>query len=104
MSEFEIGNLYSKKEKNNKSYYIAISHRTLVTWKNGKFGQYTSKKDGFISESNISVAELCEYWNIKLKEFDNYMTNHFQPDEEAKQRAHKEKQERELELELVAID
>src|SRR5271156_5284714 len=104
MSEFEIGNLYSKREKEKKTYYIAISHRTLVTWKNGKFGQYTTKKNGYISENNISVGELCEFWNIKLRAFDDYMVTHFQPDEAARSRAHKEKQERELELELLTID
>lgn len=108
MSVFEIGNLYSKKERNHKTLYIAVSHRTLVTCKSGKFGRYTTKKNGYISESNISVAELCEYWNIKLTEFDKYMLNFFQPDEAAKKRAHKEKQERDLEkvqeLELIPAD
>ena len=110
MSTFEIGNIYLKKEKLKKIFYIAISHRTLVTWKNGQFAQFTTKKDGYISENNLSVNELCEFWNISLKKFDAYMYKYFQPDEAAKQRAHKEKQDRELEenrqreLELVTIE
>lgn len=93
---FEIGNIYTKREKFNKTYYVAVSHRTLVTCKDGKFGEFTSKKPGFISETDISVEELCEFWNIDLKKIDEYMCKFFQPDEEAKQRACKEKEEFEL--------
>jgi len=104
MSDFEIGNVYYKKEKNTKTYFIAISHRTIMTWKNGKFGQYTTKKDGFVTENDISVAELCEYWNIKMKDFDHQMMKHFQPDEEARERAQKDKQAQELELQLLPLE
>ena len=90
--EFEIGNIYSRRNKAEKVFYLAIRHRTLVTYLDGKFGQFTTKKGGYISESNISVAELCEFWGVKTKELDLYMSNHFQPDEEAKLRARRERE------------
>jgi hypothetical protein len=90
--EFEIGNVYSRRNKAEKVFYLAIRHRTLVTYLDGKFGQFTTKKGGYISESNISVAELCEFWDVKPKKLDLYMSNHFQPDEEAKLRARRERE------------
>ena len=90
--EFEIGNIYSRRNKANKVFYLAIRHRTLVTYLDGKFGQFTTKKDGYISECNISVAELCEFWDVRTKDLDLYMSKHFQPDEEAKLRARREQE------------
>jgi len=101
MGEFEVGNIYSRRDKFIKTYYIAISHRTLVTYKSKKFGEFTTKKQGYISENDISVSELCEFWNVPLRDFDHYMQKYFQPDEIAKQRARKEKEE--LELETLAL-
>lgn len=100
MSDFEIGTIYSRRDNSVKTYYLAINHHTLVTNNNGRFGKYTMKKHGHISESNVSVLELCEFWNIKLKTLDDYMLAHFQPDENAKLRARKEREEQE-ELELI---
>lgn len=92
MSNFEIGNIYSRRDKFKKIYYMAIGHKTLVTFKDGKFGQFTVKKEGMIKEDDISVSEICEYWEITTEILDTYMYNHFQPDETAKLRARKEKE------------
>jgi hypothetical protein len=93
MSNFDIGNVYSVTETNDdKIYYIAIKKQTLITYRNGRFGQYTIKKKKHILENSISVARLCKLWKIKTAELDNYMSDHFSPDEEALARARKEKE------------
>jgi len=95
MSGFETGNVYSKKKlSRKKTYYMAINKRTLITYSDGRFGKYTTKKFGHSNENCMSVAELCNHWNIKLDDFDMHMSHYFQPDEEAKMRARKEKQEK----------
>lgn len=89
---FEIGNVYTKRGGHQPpdTLYMAINKKTLVTCVNGKFGRYTTRKKGH-SSLNISVSELCEQWKITLRELDNYMYDHFQPDEPAKIRAREEK-------------
>ena len=71
---------------------MAINKKTLVTYMNGRFGKFTTKKTGH-SSIGISVAELCAKWQVKLEDFDDYMLDYFQPDEAAKMRARKEKYE-----------
>jgi hypothetical protein len=106
MSDFEKGTVYSRRNNSSKTYYLAINHHTLVTYNDGSFGKYTMKKHDHsgmptvISESNVSVLELCEFWNIRIKKLDEYMLSHFQPDEDAKLRARKD---RELEVELLEV-
>ncbi len=91
LTNFDIGNIYSAKTSANKTYYIAIRKQTLVTYRNGKFGKYTSKKRRHILENSISVGKLCDLWEIKTTEFDDYMSNYFSPDDEARARARKDK-------------
>lgn len=102
MGLFEIGGIYTKREKFAKTYFIAISHKTLVTYKNGKFGKYTDKKMSYVSETDLSVGELCEFWNIDSKKMDDYMYEYFQPDDEAKERVNKEVLET-IDLELLTL-
>jgi hypothetical protein len=92
---FDIGNIYSitDKETLKKIYYLAIRKQTLVTYKNGRFGKFTCNKKRHVHENSISVAKLCEAWNVRLSEFDDYMSNHFSPDGQALSRARKEKLE-----------
>jgi hypothetical protein len=92
---FEVGNVYSKptdRGVDSKIYYMAINKKTLVTYMNGRFGKFTTKKAGH-SSIGISVAELCAKWKIGLEDFNGYMLDYFQPDETAKMRARKEKYE-----------
>ena len=91
MSGFDIGNVYSSNDKGRKTYYVAVRQKTLITCKNGNFGQYTVAKKRHVLESNVSVRDLCTYWEIQMKQFDDYMSKHFGPDEEAKNRVLKEK-------------
>jgi len=91
MSGFDIGNVYSSTEKGNKTFFVAVRHKTLITCREGNFGQYTVGKKRHVLESNVSVRDLCNHWQIKMKDFDEYMSKHFGPDEEARTRALKEK-------------
>jgi ABC-type anion transport system duplicated permease subunit len=94
---FNIGNVYSTTASNNtKTYYVAISCATLVTYKNKTFGQYTVKKHNHAQEP-ISVRKLCDTWSITIKELDQYMSKHFCPDDEALDRARRDKYVREEE-------
>lgn len=93
LSGFEVGNVYSKLNKVGKTYYMAISKETLVTYMNGRFGKFTTKKAGHVSENGLSVSELISYWDIKLGDFNTQMEKYFHPSEEAKMRARKEKYE-----------
>lgn len=91
MATFEVGLVYSSpsRRKKDKIYFVAIHAKTLVTHRNGKFGKYSTKKNNHSLENNISVGDLCKHWNIKISEFDEFMSDHFSPDLEAKQRAKK---------------
>jgi hypothetical protein len=103
---FNIGNVYSTTMSSNKTYYVAISCATLVTYKNNTFGQYTMKKQNHAQEP-ISVRKLCDKWKITIKELDQYMSKHFCPDDEALDRARRDKYVREEEqvaLESNIID
>jgi len=94
MSGFEVGNVYSRQiAEKKRTYYMAINKETLITYMNGHFGRFTTKKRGHISENGLSVNDLCEHWKIKLKDFDEQMWKYFHPDEDAKMRARKEKYE-----------
>lgn len=86
---FEVGLVYSSPStrKKEKIYYVAIQNKTLVTHRNGQFGKYSCNKSNHSLENNISVADLCDHWNINLSDFDSYMASHFAPDIDAKQRA-----------------
>jgi len=87
---FNIGNVYSTITTDTKTYYVAISNTTLVTYKNETFGQYTMKKQNHAQEG-ISVGKLCKKWNISIKQLDDYMSRHFCPDDEALDRARRDK-------------
>lgn len=105
---FNIGNVYSTTGtvSSNKTYYVAISNSTLVTFKNNTFGQYTTKKQNHTQEP-ISVRKLCDKWRITTKQLDQYMSKHFCPDDEALDRARRDKYAREEEqvaLEFNIID
>jgi len=93
MSTFEVGLVYSSpsSRKKDKIYYLAIHNKTLVTYRNGRFGRYSTKKHNHALEHNISVQDLCKHWEIKITDLDQYMRNYFSPDEEAKERARKSK-------------
>lgn len=91
MSGFDIGNVYSAKRKGKKIYYVAVRQKTLITCRNGAFGQYTFAKKSHVLENNVSVADLCNHWDIKMTAFDDYMSQHFGPDERARSRVLKEK-------------
>lgn len=91
MSDFDIGNVYSAERPNGRKYFVAVNHKKLVSCNNGSFGIYSTRKSGFKLEANISVAELCDHWQIKLSKFDRYMSEHFMPDEEAMDRIYREK-------------
>lgn len=95
VSGFEVGNVYSRKtkDKDKKTYYMAISKETLITYMNGRFGEFTTKKRGHVSENGLSVLELCEHWKIELPDFDRQMEKFFHPSEDAKMKARKEKYE-----------
>lgn len=80
MSEFEVGNVYSVSASSKKTFYLAIRKQTLIVFKNGKFCQYTTKKQNHVYENNLSVKELCKHWGIELNQFDEFMRNHFAPD------------------------
>ena len=72
---------------------MAISKETLITYMNGRFGKFTVKKTGHVSENSLSVSELIACWDIKLVEFNTQMEKYFHPSQEAKMRARKEKYE-----------
>lgn len=93
MSGFEVGNVYSRKIREKKTYYMAINKETLITYMGGRFGKFTTKKKGHVSENGLSVSELCDHWSIRLSELDKHMLDFFHPDEDAKMRARKEKYE-----------
>ena len=77
-----------------RKYFVAVNHKKLVSINNGTLGVYSTAKQGYKLEANISVAELCQHWQIKLSKFDQYMSEHFTPDEEAMDRIYREKVER----------
>jgi len=90
---FEVGNVYSKQTSSKKTYYMAINKKTLITYINGRFGRFTTRKEGHATESSLSVAELCDCWDIDLDDFNIKMWEYFHPDDDAMMRARKEKYE-----------
>lgn len=106
MSEFDIGNVYSKIDPSSKrkTYYVAVDKLTLITRSDGKFGSFTTRKSAHALESGLSVRKLCKAWQIKVKELDDYMSVFFMPDEDALMRAARDKtatadEKKDLELE-----
>jgi len=87
MAGFDIGNIYSRKTKKSKTYFLAIKRETLVTFINGKFGHFTTAKNNHTHEADMPVGELCERWAIPLDSFDEYMSKYFSPDRNALERA-----------------
>jgi hypothetical protein len=97
---FNVGNVYSTTVSETKTYYVAISNTTLVTYKNNSFGKYTMKKQNHSQEA-ISVRKLCKQWKITTEVLDQYMSEHFCPDDEALDRARRDKYVREEEAETA---
>ena len=93
---FNVGNVYSTTINDIKTYYVAISNTTLVTYKNNSFGEYTMRKQNHAQEA-ISVRKLCKQWKITTGILDQYMSEHFCPDDEALDRARRDKYAREEE-------
>lgn len=78
----DIGNVY----KRDGVYYIAISPYTLLTFRQGKFAQYTSDdKHTFVKD--MSVRRLCKKWKIPISRLDEETKKYFAPDAEAQERA-----------------
>lgn len=100
---FNIGNVYSSTVNNAKTLYVAVSDTTLVTFKNKKFGEFTVKKRNYIQET-ISVRALCKTWKVSVSDLDKYMSNYFSPDEEAVERARRDKFARKEEQEEFILD
>jgi hypothetical protein len=74
MKKLEIGIPYYKAQH----LYIAVEQRLLVTCKNGELveikphSKYTAIRD-------LSVEQVCDRWNIKLKTFDHLMSKYLKP-------------------------
>jgi len=103
-STFDIGNVYSEASGNSKTYYVAVSETTLVTYRNGTFGTYTTRRKHHSLE-HISVKKLCKTWRISVDYLDHQMSRYFSPDDEAVERARRDKDaEKEAALELVTTD
>lgn len=102
-SVFNIGNVYSTTTNETKTYYVAISSVTLVTYKDNTFGQYTMKKHNHAQET-ISVRRLCKQWKISTKDLDTFMSGHFCPDDEALDRARRDKSLGETEETLADLN
>jgi len=90
LASFDIGNVYSDVTLNTKTYYVAVTCSTLVTYKNESFIQYTTKRRGHSLE-NLSVRNLCKKWNISVQDLDHHMYKYFGPDEDAIDRARRDK-------------
>jgi len=93
MSEFDIGNVYSKVDSSSKrkTYYVAVDKLTLITRSEGKFGKFTTRKSEHSLENGLSVKKLCKMWQIKVKDLDDFMSQFFMPDEDALMRARRDK-------------
>lgn len=85
-----------------------MSCSTLVTYKpiSQTFGYFTTRRHNHSLE-NISVGKLCEKWNLPIKNLDQYMSKHFGPDDDAMDRARRDKfakAEEQAALEINNID
>lgn len=91
---FNKGNVYSTINSYNiKTYYLAVEDKTLVSYKNKKFGTYSIAKEKglFKHEENLAVKSLVKYWKVDLKHFDKHMKKYFSPDKEALLHARRER-------------
>lgn len=102
MSDFDIGNVYSKLDPASKkrTYYLAVDKLKLVTRMDEKFATFSTKKNDHAHENGLSVKKLCRLWNIGVKDLDEYMSQFFMPDEDALMRARRDKFAAEEEREL----
>lgn len=89
MATFDIGNVYSEVTNNTKTYYIAVTCSTLVTYKSQGFKYFTTGTPARLE--HISVQKLCEKWSLPIKQLDQYMSKHFSPDDDAMDRARRDK-------------
>ena len=99
VTEFDIGNVYSKKgeDEDEKTYYIAVSKLTLVTCCDKKFGEFTTKRTKEHEYESVSVDDLCFMWEIEASNLDDFMIKYFAPDEQAKRDARKRAKEEDVE-------
>lgn len=71
---FEIGVVYRK----NSRYYLAVSERTLITFKGGELQEIRPYARYDVVRS-ISVEELCGKWGISLDELDGVTARYLAP-------------------------
>jgi hypothetical protein len=74
---FEIGVVYRK----NSRYYLAVSERTLITFKNGEVQEIRPYARYDVVRS-ISVEELCGKWTITLDHLDEVTARYLAPSAE----------------------
>jgi hypothetical protein len=74
---FEIGVVYRK----NSRYYLAVSERTLITFKNGEVQEIRPYARYDVVRS-ISVEELCGKWAITLDHLDEVTAKYLAPSAE----------------------
>jgi hypothetical protein len=74
---FEIGVVYRK----NSRYYLAVSERTLITFKNGEVQEIRPYARYDVVRS-ISVEELCQKWGISLDHLDGVTAKYLAPSAE----------------------
>jgi hypothetical protein len=74
---FEIGVVYRK----NSRYYLAVSERTLITFKNGTLQEIRPYARYDVVRS-ISVEELCQRWSITLDCLDEATARYLAPSAE----------------------
>jgi hypothetical protein len=74
---FEIGVVYRK----NSRYYLAVSERTLITFKNGQQQEIRPYARYDVVRS-ISVEELCGKWGITLDFLDEVTSRYLAPSAE----------------------
>lgn len=81
---FDIGGIYERKG----CLFIAVQENKLVTCdSSGNFLEYTTDQRHSPYVGELSVFELCEIWEIDVKDLDTYMSKYFTPDEEALEKA-----------------
>lgn len=74
---FEIGVVYRK----NSRYYLAVSERTLITFKGGEVQEIRPYARYDVVRS-ISVEELCGKWGITLDHLDGVTARYLAPSAE----------------------
>jgi hypothetical protein len=81
MVEFEIGVVYKKHSK----HFIAVATSTLVSCKGGNLYE-VKPSTRYKAVRSISVEDLCESWNVSLRQFDTMMADYLKPQGELKTR------------------